>query len=102
MRLAISLPKSIDRLLSTSHSHLFTYSLLKASSISVTSLFWQKMLALPAYRYVWLFSRDFGVSFIYNKKNKDINLNPWGPFQFMAPDSKNAFSNEMKIVLFVR
>ena len=101
MQLPISLPKSIDRLLSTNHSQLFTYSLLKASSTSVTSLFWQKMLALPVYRYVWLFSRDFGVSFIYNKKNKHININPWGTLQFMAPDCKNAFSNETKIVLFV-
>ena len=60
------------------------------------------MLALRVYSYVWLFSRDFGVSFIYNKKNKDIKINPWGTFQFMAPDSKNAFSSETKTVLFVR
>ena len=47
-------------------------------------------------RYIRLFDRACGISFIYNKENKGPNIDPWGTPHFSAPSSDNKLSSESK------
>ena len=78
MHFVLSSSKWIDSLLSINQSHTFANSLFKASSISIMSLCWQKILVPSAYRYVWVFDKACGRSFICNKNNKGPNIVPFG------------------------
>ena len=100
--LVLSSPKWTDSLLSINQSHTFANTLFEIFSISVTYLCWQKILVSSAYRYVWVFDRACGVSFIYSKNNKGLNIDPWGTRQFMVPVSQKTVSNETKKAPFVR
>ena len=51
---------------------------------------------------IWVFDRACGISFIYSKNNKGLNIDPWGTRQFMAPVSQITVSNETKKAPFVR
>ena len=99
MHLVLSSRKWIDILLSANHFQTFANSLFKTFLISVTSFNWEKMLVSSAYRYVWLFGRAFGMSFIYNRNNKSPNKDPWGTPQFMVLPLENALSNKSKKAL---
>ena len=102
MHFVLSIPKWIDNLFSTNQSNTFTNSLFKTLSISVTYLCLQKILVSSAYRYVWVFDKACGISFIYSKNKKDLSIDLWGTLQFMAPAFEKTVPNETKITLFVR
>ena len=80
MHLVLSPPKWTDHLLSTNHLDTFANSLFETFPISEMSLCWW---VSSGYRYVWLFDRACGIS-------------------FMVHASKNTLSNETKKTLFVK
>lgn len=59
-------------------------------------LCWYKILLSSVHRYVWPHDRVCGISFIYNKNNNGLDIDPWGTPQFMVPSSKKTLCNETK------
>ena len=63
---------------------------------------WQKILVSSAYRYIWVFEKVCGISFMYSKNSIGLNIDPWVTLQYMVPASEKPVPNETKVALFVR
>ena len=102
IHLNFSSPKWIDISLSTNQSHILPNSLFKTFLISVTSVYWWRVIASSIYRYFWVFDRASKMSFIYNKNNRGPNIDLWETQQFIVRASKKRVPVETKKVLIGR
>ena len=80
----------------------FGNSLFKSFSISVTSLWWQKIRLSSSYKDVWVFDRACEILFMYCKNNKDPNIDPWGTPEFMITSSQKIVLYKTKKAVLVR